>query len=49
MTYHVADVNLPFPPPALQRLGLALGSPIGRLLGFEPVYVPAGVPAVQSA
>ena len=35
--------------PALQRLGLALGSPIGRLLGYEPVDVPAGVPAVQSA
>jgi quercetin dioxygenase-like cupin family protein len=47
--HHFADVNLPFPPPALQRLGLALGSPIGRLLGYEPVYVPAGVPAVQSA
>ena len=47
--HHFADVNLPFPPPALQRLGLALGSPIGRLLGYEPVYVPAGVPAVQPA
>jgi quercetin dioxygenase-like cupin family protein len=47
--HHFAEVNLPFPPPALQRLGLALGSPIGRLLGYEPVYVPAGVPAVQSA
>jgi quercetin dioxygenase-like cupin family protein len=47
--HHFADVNLPFPPPALQRLGLALGSPIGRLLGYEPVYVPAGMPAVQSA
>jgi quercetin dioxygenase-like cupin family protein len=47
--HHFADVNLPFPPPALQRLGLALGSPIGRLLGYEPVYVPGGMPAVQTA
>jgi quercetin dioxygenase-like cupin family protein len=47
--HHFADVQLSFPPPALQRLGLALGSPIGRLLGYEPVYVPTGVPAVSSA
>jgi hypothetical protein len=47
--HHFADVQLPFPPPALQRLGLALGSPIGRLLGYEPVYAAAGVPAVSSA
>jgi quercetin dioxygenase-like cupin family protein len=47
--HHFADVQLPFPPPALQRVGLALGSPIGRLLGYEPVYASAGVPAVSSA
>jgi mannose-6-phosphate isomerase-like protein (cupin superfamily) len=48
--HHFADVQLPFPPPALQRLGLALGAPLGRLLGYRPVYVPAaGVPAVESA
>jgi hypothetical protein len=25
----------------VQRLGLALGAPLGRMLGYEPVYVPA--------
>ena len=47
--HHFAEVQLPFPPPALQRLGLAMGAPVGRLLGYEPVYVGAGVPAVESA
>ena len=27
-------VRLPFPPAALQRLGLAIGAPLGRLLGY---------------
>jgi quercetin dioxygenase-like cupin family protein len=31
-------VRLPFPPPIVQRLGLALAAPAGRLLGYEPVY-----------
>jgi mannose-6-phosphate isomerase-like protein (cupin superfamily) len=39
--HHFADVQLPFPPPALQRAALALGAPIGLLLGYRPVYVPA--------
>ena len=34
-------VQLPFPPVWMQRLGLALGAPLGRLLGYNPVYVPA--------
>jgi hypothetical protein len=25
----------------MQKLGLALGSPLGRLLGFKPTYEPA--------
>jgi len=33
-------VRLPFPPAIVQRMGLALGSPAGRLLGYEPTYVP---------
>src|SRR4051795_7943870 len=32
---------LPFPPAIVQRIGLALGSPLGRALGYGPVYVPA--------
>jgi quercetin dioxygenase-like cupin family protein len=38
---HFDTVRLPFPPAVVQKLGLALGAPIGRILGFEPVYVPA--------
>jgi hypothetical protein len=42
---HFDTVRLPFPPAIVQRLGLALGSPLGRVLGYEPVYVPAPVTA----
>jgi len=38
---HFDTVRLPFPPAPIQRLGLALGAPLGRLLGYGPVYVPA--------
>jgi quercetin dioxygenase-like cupin family protein len=36
---HFDTVRLPFPPAWLQKAGLVLGAPVGRLLGFEPVYV----------
>jgi quercetin dioxygenase-like cupin family protein len=39
--HHFGDVRLPFPPAWLQRLGLALGAPVGRLLGYRPTYEPA--------
>ena len=43
---HFDTVRLPFPPAIVQRIGLALGSPAGRLLGYTPTYQPgAGVPA----
>jgi mannose-6-phosphate isomerase-like protein (cupin superfamily) len=35
---HFDDVRLPFPPAWLQRAGLLMGAPVGRLLGFEPAY-----------
>jgi len=38
---HFRDVQLPFPPVVLQRLGLAMGAPVGRMLGYEPTYRPA--------
>ncbi len=38
--HHFGDVRLPFPPAWLQRLGLAFGAPLGRLLGFGPSYEP---------
>ena len=39
--HHFADVRLSFPPAWLQRLGLALGAPLGRLVGYTPAYEPA--------
>lgn len=38
---HFDTVRLPFPPAALQRLGLALAAPLGRALGYRPTYRPA--------
>jgi mannose-6-phosphate isomerase-like protein (cupin superfamily) len=35
---HFEDVRLPFPPAWLQKTGLAMGAPLGRLLGFQPTY-----------
>jgi len=43
---HFDTVQLPFPPAILQRIGLALGAPMGKLLGYAPTYVPGeAVPA----
>jgi quercetin dioxygenase-like cupin family protein len=50
---HFDTVRLPFPPAIVQRIGLALGSPLGRALGYEPVDVPssnaAGLPVATAA
>ena len=35
---HFDDVRLPFPPAWLQRIGLAMGAPLGRLLGYAPTF-----------
>src|SRR5690349_22366522 len=40
--HHFDTVQLPFPPAALQKLGLVLGAPLGRLLGYGAVYTPVG-------
>ncbi len=37
---HFDTVRLPFPPAIVQRIGLALGAPMGRLFGYQPVYTP---------
>ena len=34
-------VQLPFPPVSMQRMGLAVGSWLGRLVGYAPTYVPS--------
>jgi mannose-6-phosphate isomerase-like protein (cupin superfamily) len=34
---HYDDVRLPFPPEWMQRMGLALGAPLGQFLGYQAV------------
>jgi mannose-6-phosphate isomerase-like protein (cupin superfamily) len=46
---HFDTVRLPFPPAFLQRIGLALGSPLGRLVGYTPTYLPTAVEAAAAA
>jgi quercetin dioxygenase-like cupin family protein len=44
---HFDTVRLPFPPAWVQKAGLVLGAPAGRLLGYEPTYTPApGTPSL---
>jgi mannose-6-phosphate isomerase-like protein (cupin superfamily) len=38
--HHFDDVRLPFPPAPVQRLGLALGAPLGRMLGYRATLAP---------
>jgi mannose-6-phosphate isomerase-like protein (cupin superfamily) len=38
--HHFDDVRLPKIPHALQKLGLVLGAPVGRLFGFAPTFDP---------
>ena len=38
---HFDDVRLPFPPVPVQKTGLALGAPLGRLLGYGASYLPS--------
>lgn len=38
---HLDTVRLPNPPAWLQRAGLALGAPLGRLLGYRETYTSA--------
>jgi quercetin dioxygenase-like cupin family protein len=50
---HFDVVRLPVIPQSLQKLGLAMGAPVGRLLGYGPTYAPAAPsfdrPAVAGA
>jgi len=41
---HLDTVVLPFPPVWMQKAGLAVGAPLGKLLGYGPTYVPAPAP-----
>jgi quercetin dioxygenase-like cupin family protein len=46
---HWDVVRLPFPPAWMQKLGLLMGAPLGRLLGYGPTYAPAEPPEVAPA
>ena len=46
---HFDDVQLPFPPVWMQRMGLALGAPLGRLMGYGAIYVPSGAEAFEGS
>ncbi len=47
---HFDTVRLPFPPAWMQRAGLALGAPLGRLFSYGPTYTPEpGAPAAAAA
>jgi len=48
---HFDTVRLPFPPAWMQYVGLALGAPLGQLLGYQATYEPAaaGETAAQGA
>src|SRR5499427_2517807 len=37
---HFDTVQLPFPPAFVQKAGLALGAPLGRVFGYEATYIP---------
>jgi quercetin dioxygenase-like cupin family protein len=39
---HFDTVRLPYVPAFAQQAALAMGAPLGRALGYEPTYVPAG-------
>jgi mannose-6-phosphate isomerase-like protein (cupin superfamily) len=38
---HFDTVRLPFPPAWIQRIGLALGAPLGRLAGYRSTFEPS--------
>jgi quercetin dioxygenase-like cupin family protein len=46
---HFETVRLPQPPAWLQKTGLAVGAPLGRLLGYRTTYAPAmNVPPIAA-
>jgi mannose-6-phosphate isomerase-like protein (cupin superfamily) len=48
-SHHIDDVQLPVVPRWLQKTALALGSPVGKAMGFQPVYGQTGEAATATA
>ena len=46
---HYDTVRLPFPPAWMQAAGLAVGAPLGRVLGYEATYEPEQAVAARPA
>ena len=46
---HFDTVQLPFPPAWMQRMGLAMGAPMGRMLGYAASHDAAADPALSAA
>jgi hypothetical protein len=42
---YLDDVRMPHVPAVIQKAALASGAAVGRLAGYQPIYVPA--PAAQ--
>ena len=42
-------VRLPFPPAWMQDCGLAVGAPLGHLMGYRASYAPASTPAAAAS
>ena len=47
--HHFGDVQLPLVPRWMQKAALAMGAPVGRLVGYQPSYAPAGEAAAATA
>ena len=47
--HHFGDVQLPVVPRWMQKAALAMGTPMGRIFGFTPDYVPARESATATA
>jgi mannose-6-phosphate isomerase-like protein (cupin superfamily) len=46
---HFDTVRLPFPPAWMQAVGLAVGAPLGKAMGYGPTYEPEAVVPARPA
>ena len=46
--HHFAELRLPVIPAVMQKIGLAMGAPLGKLAGYTPHYEPTAGEAVAA-